>query len=115
MNGLFPFQFVGLVYWKHYGFEAVFLWITAEISHLNSQCASSQWRIAEVVSSLLQEQGAVLLGSYPIPTGQSSEVFCQEIPKLVEGNPEPPGCRTWECTSTAGSSGAVDAGRTELR
>ena len=37
MNGLFPFQSVGLVNLKHclYGFEAVFLWFTAEISHLN--------------------------------------------------------------------------------
>lgn len=49
MNGLFPFQFVGLVNLKHYGLETVFLWMTAEISHLNSQCASSQRRIAKVV------------------------------------------------------------------
>lgn len=34
MNGLFPFQFVGLVNLKHYGFEAVFLWMTAEISQI---------------------------------------------------------------------------------
>lgn len=49
MNGLFPFQFVGLVNWNPYGLETIFLWMTAEISHLNSQCASSQWRIAKVV------------------------------------------------------------------
>lgn len=37
MNILFPFQFVGLVNLKHYlyGFEPVFLWFSAEISHLN--------------------------------------------------------------------------------
>lgn len=37
MNGLFLFLFVGLVNLKFslYGFETVFLWFTAEISHLN--------------------------------------------------------------------------------
>lgn len=33
----------------------------------------------------------------------------------MEGNPEPPGCRTWQCTSTASSSGAVGAGRDQDR
>lgn len=54
---------------------------------------------------------AIVLDS--IPSGQSSVVFCQKLLKLMEGNPEPPGCKTWECTSTAGSLGAVDGGRTE--
>lgn len=51
MNGLFPFQFVGLVNLKHYGFEAFFSLDNCRdfTLKLNSRCASSQWRMAKVV------------------------------------------------------------------
>lgn len=102
MNGLFLFLFVGLVNLKLslYGFETVFLWFTAEISHLNEilvciltvkNCQRDRKPLLTVGSSA----GGAAVGMFPLcslipftPSDRSPVAFHQELPNLMERKPK---------------------------